>query len=78
MSELVRFKLVSTRPDALWRGREVGAVGVAKLVLAGETADDVKWFKDKIDWTAWSLVPIDAVSDEPKRGPGRPRTTIPA
>jgi hypothetical protein len=79
MSDLVRFKMVSTRPDTLWRGREVGSAGIPKLVLAGETAEDVKWFFSKIDWTAWSLVPIDAVTDEPKRGPGRPaRSTVPA
>lgn len=77
MSELVRFKMVSTRPDSLWRGKEVGASGVAKLVLAGETADDVRWFFSKIDWTAWTLIPIESAADE-KRGPGRPRATVTA
>lgn len=77
MSDLVRFRMLSTRADAVWRGKEVGAVGIPKLVLAGETEDDVRWFFSKIDWTSWRLEPIDAAA-EAKRGPGRPRATVPA
>ena len=58
MSELKKFRMVSTRPDTIWRGKEIGK-GHAKLVLAGESEDDVRWFFSKIDWTSWELVAVE-------------------
>lgn len=61
--ELKKFKLVSARSDTLWRGKEIQK-GICKLVLAGETEEDVKWFFSKIDWTAWVL---EQVIDPPEQ-----------
>lgn len=64
---LKKFRMVTARNLALWRGQELPQ-GVAKLIIAGESEDDVRWFFSKIDWSAWRLEPVE---DEP-RGPGRP------
>ena len=61
--ELKKFKFVSARQGAIWRGEELPA-GVAKLVLAGESEDDVKWFFSKLDWSAWKLEPIAEPTDK--------------
>lgn len=61
-----RFRMVSTRRDALWRNAEVGAQGVTKLILSGETEEDVRWFFSKIDWTAWALIEMEEPAHAPR------------
>lgn len=65
--ELKKFKMVASRADALWRGKEVPK-GTAVLVIAGESEDDVHWFFSKLDWSAWVLEPI---SDQIKTAQGK-------
>lgn len=63
--ELKKFKFVSARQGALWRGEDLPA-GVAKLVIAGESEEDVKWFFSKLDWTAWKLEQITEPTEKNK------------
>lgn len=68
--ELKKFKMVTARDNTLWRGEELPK-GVAKMVFAAETEDDVRWFFGKLDWSAWIIVPLDespVEEDKPRRG----------
>ena len=55
--ELKKFKLVALRDGALWHNKEVPA-GTAVLVLAAETADEIRWFFSRINFSAWAIEEI--------------------